>query len=379
MANGKSFIEGIELQLDRAILFQFINVFIIIAVLIALLVTILRWFVVRPFKKVSEISYKMASFDLTCDIDVYESKDEIGNMFNALNTMLFEYRKIVSEVKESGKKMAGASQMMQNIITSIASSIDQISTNIFNISNLTEKMSANSTIIADTIQKLSSSIEHIGNNAKIGSDIAKNAVLLSKNAEETMTILGKSAFQIGDVTDVIKRIADKTTLLALNADIEAASVGDAGKGFGVVANEIKEFAHQSTRAAENIDLKINSMQKETKKTVSVIIQTIEIINSIDASSENIALSLVEQRKAVEDMTSSVQYAHLDAQEIAGAMTQLSEGANEIAIRTGIAAGSLESQEDSFLDKGIVTSASQVSQLANDLLNLVEKFKTTETK
>jgi len=374
MENSTSFIQDIKLKFKKAIVFQFFNGLLIIVILIVLLVSIIRWFVVKPFKKVSEISNKMASFDLTFEIIEYKSKDETGNMFRALNTMLFEYRKIASEVLDSSMIMVSSAKAMKDTITSISTSFNQIKTSISDIHYLTEKMSDKSNIIAGTIEELSSSIDYIANNARSGSDIAKKAVLLSLEAKEAISVLGESAFKIGDVTEVIKSIADKTTLLALNADIEAASVGDAGRGFGVVANEIKEFAQKSTLAAENIDFKISSMQEKTQKTISVISKTTDIIGSIDISSDNISLSLDEQRKALEEMSNNFNTARINIQEIVDSMSQLDEGANEIAIRTGIIAHNTESQNEPLLDKGIITSAGQIHHLANDLLNMVKKFK-----
>lgn len=373
---------GIEKMLIDA---KILNVVVItIAALIisfGISVSVLYFFlqrnVIRPIMNLSGIAHKLADFDLTVSVDKTGRYDEIGRLLTAINKMVLEFRKIVSDVKSTGKQLADSSGRMTENISTVASSAEEISINVRSVSDTAEQMSQNVDAVASAIEEMSVSVNEVGKNAYKGSGISKEAVTMAEKAGETMLSLGEAASQIGEVTEVIKKIADKTNLLALNAHIEAASAGDAGKGFAVVANEIKEFARQSTHAAEDIAGRISAMQENTRDAVAVISDVSGIINSISHSSEIISAALEEQMKAANEISSNVTQANIRAIDIALSIEELAKGANEVSMRVGIAAGGVEDDTKKDGD-AIDASAAEVLRLAKALLELMNKFKVKES-
>lgn len=352
---------------------QIAGIFFILLVLMISLIFILRPLVLKPITVISDIARRLANFDLTVSVNSGRL-DEIGMLLIAINNMVLEFRKIVSDVKFGGEHLANASGEMTNNINMIASASQDMSANVHNVSNTATHLSQNINAVAGAIEEMSASINDAGKNARQGSHIAAEAVKMAEKAGNTMTSLGEAASQIGEVTEVIKRIAEKTTLLALNADIEAASAGEAGRGFGVVANEIKAFARQSTQAADDIAARISLMQESTNQAVTVIGDVSSIIDTINSSSETITFSLEEQMNAVNEIAVNALQADARANEIAASMAQLSQGANEISMNVGMAARGrgvdAKDDEGSYMD----ASAAEVARLANELLELVDKFK-----
>ncbi len=361
-------------RLHRAIFSEIIGVFVILLALMICLVLTLRPMVLRPVKIVSNVARRLANFDLTASVKT-RRRDEIGILLIAINDMVQEFRKIVSDVKSGGKRLADtAAQMTQNIST-IATATEEMSVNVQDVSNSAVQMSQNATAVAGAIEEMSASINEAGRSARQGSHVARDAVEMADKAKEAMSSLGEAAIRIGEVTEVIKRIAENTALLALNADIEAASAGEAGKGFAVVANEIKEFARQSAQAADDIAARISVMQENTKQAVHVIGEVSGIINTINSSSENITFSLEDQMKAVDEIAANVLQADARANEIAASIAQLAQGANEVSMNVGIAARGKEGTgEETMKGHYMDASAAEVARLAEELLELVDKFK-----
>lgn len=330
--------------------------------------------IIHPITNLSEVAHKLADFDLTVSADAQGREDEIGRLLTAINKMVLEFRKIVSDVKSGGKQLADSSKLMTHNIIIIASNAEDISTNGRNVSENAEQMSLNVNAVASSIEEMSASVNEVGQNARQGSDTARKAVEMAENAGSTMKSLGEAASRIGEITELIKKIADKTNLLALNAHIEAASAGSAGKGFAVVANEIKEFARQSTLAAEDIANRISVMQENTGKAVNVIGDVSDIINRLSRSSESISVALEEQMTAVNEIASNITQANIRANDIAFSMGDLARGANEVSKSVGMAAIGEDAEQKDGDIRYMDASAARVSKLAEELLELVEKFK-----
>ena len=360
--------------LSRYIVFTQLSIIIFILIIVGIsLFLMISKIIVKPVSRVVAISTEIAKGDLSKNIQEKRS-DEMGLLFNSNNYMINELRKIVIDVKFTGKKLVSASGNMNKNINTIASATEEISVNVQNISDISNQLSSNIDTIYGSIENMTSSIGNVGDTAKKGAHISNKAVKMSEKAGQAMNSLGDSANEIGQVTEVIKKISDKTSLLALNAHIEAASAGDAGKGFAVVANEIKDFAQQSTRAAEDITCKITSMQENTKEAVGVIQQVIDIISSINISTEKIFSELSNQVHTANDITRNIDQAKTRARDIAFSMMEIAQGTTEVSKSVGIAARGMV--EEDFDDCKIFhSSAALVEKLANDLLKMVEKFKT----
>jgi len=375
LMESERFYNMLHSRLNNALINSGVGVFIILIIQIISLVVLLRILILRPVNMVSDVTRRLADFDLTVTVETTR-KDEIGKLFSAINKMASEFRKMVSDVKSGGKRLASASDQMTGNISAIALTAEEISVNVRSVSDTTEQMSQNNNSIASAVEEMSASINEVGKNARDGSRIAEDAVVTAGKAGDATASLGEAASRIGEVTEIIKKIADKAGLLALNAHIEAASAGDAGKGFAVVANEIKAFANQITRAADDIAGRISFMQEHTEQAVTGINEVSDIIHKANMSSEMISYALEEQMKAAEEIASNAGQANTRAGDIAVSMEELANGAMEMSMNVGMAAkGKQDEEEGDDADvRHIDASASEVARLARELLELVEKFK-----
>lgn len=369
-AEAKAFERDSHSYLNNVFVTQGIWGIFILTVQIFCLIFVLRILVLRPLESVSDIARSLTDFDLSVCIAT-KRKDEIGRLLNAMNNMVSEFRKIVSDVKSKGNQLAHASRQMTANINVIASAAAEMSVSAENVSRTAEQVSQNVNAVAGSIGDMSASLNALAKETQEGSRVTGRGVNMARKAKDTMTSLGHAAARIGQVTETIKQIADKTALLALNADIEAASAGDAGKGFAVVANEIKEFARQSTHAAEDIIKRISFMQTNTGDAVEVISDVSDVIDKINRSSETVHATLENQMKGAGQVASNAAQANIRSREIALSMEELAKAVDEVSRSVGQAARGIGTDTES---PHIEASAAVVAKLAGELLDLVDKFK-----
>ncbi|ETR68800.1 MAG: methyl-accepting chemotaxis protein [Candidatus Magnetoglobus multicellularis str. Araruama] len=368
----------------------------------------------KPIDQVVIFAEQVSHGDLSKTLK-QQSNGEIGKLLSAINIMVVSFRKIVSDVKNKGRRLsqsseemvcaagqltensekmsqqadsvAVTSQQMSNNIDSIAMSMEQISGRISKVSNTTEQVSTNVNSIALSVDNMSKSMSNIAQNARLGSNIASEALSKANTAENTMNLLKASADEIGGVTDLIKRLAYKTNLLALNASIEAAAAGDAGQEFAVVADAIQNFAIQSNQAAEDIAMRISGVQTNTEDAINVILEISQIIDRMNNAAKTILSAVEEQTRAADNLSHNANEADSRSKAISEAMIDLAHAANSVSVNIAqIAKGAKNVSEnnhhvsaaasDSNLEiQRVNSSANDLDRLATELHVLVQAYET----
>ncbi|SFG85218.1 Methyl-accepting chemotaxis protein [Lachnospiraceae bacterium C7] len=172
----------------------------------------------------------------------------------------------VRSLTESNYNLTKAVDTIYSDITSNVAALEQVSSNMSQVTNDTNSIGINLNDVNDAFERVGAdAIEGIETSKQIQTN-AKNAknVVGSKKAVAEEQILklsdalkdaiegSRKVEQIDSLTIDILDIASQTNLLALNASIEAARAGTAGRGFAIVAQEISSLAENSKHTAENI-------------------------------------------------------------------------------------------------------------------------------
>jgi methyl-accepting chemotaxis protein len=285
----------------------------------SLLAVTLGWFISRiisvPLKKGVDFAIAVAGGDLTQKVDL-EQRDEVGQLADAMNTMVEKLREVVGEVKSATDNVASGSQQL---------------------SSTSEEMSQGASEQAAAAEEVSSSMEQMGSNIRQNADNAlqtekiasKSAADAREGGEAVLETVAAMKVIAGKI-NIIEEIARQTNLLALNAAIEAARAGEHGKGFAVVASEVRKLAERSQHAAAEIsELSSRSVDIAVKagellsKMVPDIQKTAELVQEISASSK-------EQDTGSEQINRAIQQLDQVIQQNAGAAEEMSSTSEELA-------------------------------------------------
>lgn len=345
-----------------------IIVVVALGVVIAFIITRM---ISRPVMQTAELAGAMAAGDMTQRLKV-NSKDELGDMANALNSTCEKLAAMLKTIQASSATLANSASEVSGISSRIASGAEEMTSQATAIAGATEEMSANiksvdnaaanmnrnsqavsaaatqishnmSTVasaveqsqnnvssLASASEEMSATISEIAQNTEKANHTTGNAVKAVEQASEQVTALATSSQEINQIVSVIMDIAEQTKLLALNATIEAARAGEAGKGFAVVASEVKELAKQTNEATEDIKKRVEGMQDTTRSTVDKISQINAVIREVNEIVGVIATAVEEQNVTMKTNSESISQVAGGIQEVARNVSEVNSGVSEIA-------------------------------------------------
>lgn len=300
-------------------------------------------------------------------------------MTENLRLMITDVARGVATLSSSSTELSAVSEQLStnaeatsSLAITVASGAEELSVNMNSVSAAMEQSSSNVGMVATATEEMTSTVNEIALNASKAKDISEQAVDQSQRTLVKVNELGEAANKIGKVTEAITEISEQTNLLALNATIEAARAGEAGKGFAVVANEIKELAKQTAEATVDIKNKIEEMQVTTGGTITDIEMIAKVINEINEIITNIATAVEQQTAATTEISENIAQASSGINEINENVAQSSLAVTEITRKVSdISSSSAEVSQGSRV---VNSSASELSRLAEQLDELVKRFK-----
>ncbi|WP_318526698.1 methyl-accepting chemotaxis protein [Sulfurospirillum oryzae] len=211
--------------------------------------------------------------DLSMKIDI-DSKDEINDIIQAVNTLIGDVAYALNEAKSNAIENASVAEELSSTSLQIGKRAEEESRVVFETTNDANGVANAITDASIQSQNVKDSTTHAQESLLSAQKLLNETISqlgLTAQAEaainDRLTHLSNEAEQVKSVLDVIGDIADQTNLLALNAAIEAARAGEHGRGFAVVADEVRKLAERTQKSLV-----------ETNATVNVIVQSINDIS-----------------------------------------------------------------------------------------------------
>ncbi|KPN14387.1 chemotaxis protein [Bacillus australimaris] len=367
---------------------------------------ILIFFIIRSITKPLSIlvssSKKISEGDLTEKIDV-RSKDEIGQLGTSFNEMSESLRDVIQAVQTSVENVASSSEELTasagqttKATEHITSSIETFSSGNENQSEMVEQSAAHLkqmneglNEVAETSDVITASSIQSKTVAETGGQLVEQTVGQMKTidhsvkeAEGVINGLEHKSKDITNILGVINGIADQTNLLALNAAIEAARAGESGRGFSVVAEEVRKLAVQSSDSAKEIEKLVKeivseietsqnmfkSVNDEVKNGLTITDQTKESFSQINEQTAEIAARMNEMNTTVRELSKG-------SEQISKAVNEIADVSRESSASIQDIAASAEEQLASMEE--ISSSSTTLSQMAEELRDLIKKFKISE--
>jgi methyl-accepting chemotaxis protein len=341
----------------------------------------------------------MANGDLTIRVEL-ETRDELRLVGTSFNTMVESFRQMVT----SNKRLAEQVAVSANQLTTIADESEKVTNEIAamnqKVANGAENQARGAEECSRAMEEMAIGIQKIAESSgvvsELSSEMLKQAEYGNGSIQDAVVqtsalhdSTNKAAFmiqeldkltqRIGQIATVITDISMQTNLLALNANIEAARAGEHGRGFTVVANEIRKLAEQSKESAREISGMIQEIQQYTAETVCAMNEGAQEvakgIHAIHKTGEAFGIIL----SAVQDVAEQIEEVSATSQQMAAGSEQVSasiDGVSSIAQQSAAIARNVASASEEQISsvENISSSTHTLSQMAQELRELVERFK-----
>ena len=241
---------------------------------------VLGWRVLSRLRLLSAALNDLAAGegDLTRRVSI-DSRDEVGEMADAVNRFIAKLQPIVRESGEvalrTGEQIRSLTQRGVVAEAAAGRQRDEVAGSLQALEQMADEAQAESQAMQEALQRVASIRQAAHDNAAIAQRLSVLIEgLVARVAEGSAVIerLAKQSEQIEVVLTVIQSIAEQTNLLALNAAIEAARAGESGRGFAVVADEVRALASKTQQSTGDIQAHIAALQRGAQEAVAAIAQ-----------------------------------------------------------------------------------------------------------
>lgn len=355
---------------------------------IAILISVaLILFIIIPLNKklkwITSGSEAYAKLDFSKSMAL-ESKDELGGIANAFESVRVEIGGLVHSLKNVSSELNKSSDNIASSMTVLDHNAEHTLLAISDISAVIEENTASTEHVNETVDEVKDAIDIIAEKASEGAlkaDVVSKRAVEMKNdsvkADEAAKAIydqvkvrlemaienAKNVDKINTFLEGILSIASQTNLLALNASIEAARAGESGRGFAVVAGEIGKLADESSSMVESI--------RDTVKYIR------EAVSSLSHDSGEM-LNFIEGRvlKDYEKLIDIGDQYNVDASEFNAIMLELSAISQELSssmttIAESVSQVSQATEEEASQVGNILNMTETVSDKANEVKRIAE--------
>ena len=387
-------INGIILMVLLSVIFVMVAC-IVIAVIMSVSIT-------RSLQKGISKVQKVADGELGSPIEekLLKRNDEVGDLAKAIDTLQKTLQNIVSKIAQSTDNIKMAANELgvtandtNYTMKQVEDAVSSISENITEQAKSTKTTTDNIVLMGDQIGRTSEEVGLLNQNADVMRKSSEQASYTIqqlrqindkvKESINTITrqtnLTNESAQKIQAAIGIISSIAEETNLLSLNASIEAARAGESGRGFAVVASQIQKLAEQSNSSSCEIEEITNTLISNSDEAVEIMRQVHEIIDSQSqnmSDTENIVSKVMDGINTSLEKIEKIEYATEQLESSRNRIVETVEGLSDIAEQNAASTEETFAQTSQVSNtfEQIEAKADQLKQIADELSDIMQHFQ-----
>ncbi|MBO8157195.1 MAG: cache domain-containing protein [Bacillaceae bacterium] len=382
-------------------IFYTITMTIIISIIVGVLVI---WLfsnsIAKPISQVTNQMKKIAHGDLSQEDLTIRTKDEVGQLANAMNIMKNGLKEIIHSVSNASDQVSSQSEELTQSANEVTEGSEQIASTMQELSAGAETQANSATSLSEMMKNFLEKIQESHEKGETISESSNEVVSMTQEGQALMTQsvlqmekinqivndavakvkgLDQQTKDISKLVQVIEDIAEQTNLLALNAAIEAARAGEHGKGFAVVADEVRKLAEQVSTSIGEITSIVSSIQTESKN----VVESLEFgYNEVESGTQQIRQTgetFEKMNQSFTEMAASIQSISENLKDISDNSKDMNRSIEEVAsvseeAAAGVEEASASVQQTSSSMEDISNSADELAKLAEHLNEQVKKFQ-----
>ena len=238
----------------------------------------------------------------------------------------------------------GLNRRFQSIVRSLDQSADQMNLVSQKVSGASSELALGAAESASSLEQTSTAL---GPMADMTRSNAQNATRANQMMEETqvtlskgsgsvgktvdaMRVLNESAQKISQILKTIEEIAFQTNILSVNASVEAARAGEHGRGFAVVAEEVRNLSQRCATAAKETSKLLQDNAQEASSGVKISEEARQALLELSERTKQVARLLSEIEQASHEQSKGIQEIHLALEQMQKVTQKNSENAEESA-------------------------------------------------
>ena len=357
-----------------------------------------------PAAQLARVAQAVADGDLSKEVTLAQTDDEIGRLAHAIAGMISELRRLALVLNETTDETA-------RMTAEITASSEEMAASAGQIAHTAADLSHQSTLMAETIHGLAEASEQLVStagdldegaregterNSRLRSLAVENRARLDDSSKALTTLtadaeasaaaidqLAEASEEIRTFVSLVQKLARQSKLLALNAAMEAARAGDHGHGFAVVAEEMRRLSAMSSDAAERTERVVSGVLKGVAESRASSARTLDTVHSVRGATEqgsrsfgNIEQAVIEADQWSSAIQLTVTSASGLAHELRSKLDSLATGTESFAAAMQEVAAS--SEEQSASTEQIAAAASVLSGAADRLSKVVSNLRIEST-
>ena len=290
----------------------------LVSAIFAVLALLLATGMSRVIERMTDMVERIARGDVSEDVKLEESNDELGRMAHAFVAMAARLRELQTnaakvaagdltvtqagdgELFVSFRTMVTSLRELARRISESSESVASAAAALFAATREHEASATQQTASVEemrrTLEALATSAEHVNGDALLVREMAERSLRSSQQTADQTKLVSAHSDRIGEILTLIQDIADKSDLLALNAALEGTRAGEVGRGFSLVAAEMRRLSEHVVDSVRDIRKLVADMRGASHASVLATEESIKLAKDAALSASKISDAVAQQRE-----------------------------------------------------------------------------------